>query len=182
MFRILLFALLSALFLRISWRALHNPRNHGFFRFFVFEGILVLLLINAPYWFHDPISIRQALSLAMLFGSLYCVIRAVRLLKRKGGRRASGTTPGNFAFENTAHLVTEGIFAYIRHPMYTSLLLLTWGLFLKRIHLISFLVAAVTTVFTVVAARFEEHENLAYFGASYREYMQRSKRFIPFLL
>lgn len=182
MFRILLFVVVSVLFIRISWRSLHNPRNHGFFRFFAFEGILALFLINAPFWFHDPISFRQALSLAMLGGSLYCVIQAVRLLKRKGGRRASGTTPENFAFENTAHLVTEGIFAYIRHPMYTSLLLLTWGLFLKRIHLIGFLVAAVTTVFTVAAARLEEHENLAYFGARYRDYMQRSKRFIPFLL
>ena len=178
----LLFTMASAVFLTISWRPLHNPRCHGFYRFFVFEGVLILFLINAPYWFHDPISLRQALSLALLLGSLYCVIQAVRLLKQKGGRRPSGATPENLAFENTAHLVTEGIFARIRHPMYTSLLLLTWGLFLKRIHLTGFLVAMVTTVLTVVAARFEERENLAYFGDSYREYMQRSKRFIPFVM
>jgi protein-S-isoprenylcysteine O-methyltransferase Ste14 len=180
--RILLYILASAFFLKISWRPLHNPRSHGFYRFFVFEGVLILFLLNAPYWFHDPLSLRQALSLVMLLGALYCVVRAVRLLKQKGGRRSSGATPENLAFENTAHLVTEGIFAHIRHPMYTSLLLLTWGLFLKRIHLLGFLLAMVTTACTVVAARFEERENLVYFGRRYREYMQRSKRFIPFIV
>ena len=179
MIRVLLFILATAFFLKISWRPLHNPRSHGFYRFFVFEGMVILFLLNAPYWFHDPLSLRQAASLAMLFGSLYCVIRGVRRLKQKGGRRQDGANPENLAFENTAHLVTDGIFARIRHPMYTSLLLLTWGLFLKNTALPSLAVAAVTTLCILGAARMEEQENLAFFGHRYRTYMRRTYRFIP---
>lgn len=179
--RLLFFILASSFFLKISWRSLRNPRSHGFYRFFVFEGLLILFLLNAPHWFHDPISLHQALSLAMLCGSLYCVIRAVRLLRRKGGRRTDGANPENLAFENTAHLITDGIFARIRHPMYTSLLLLAWGLFLKHIALSSLVVVTATSVCVFVAARVEEQENLAFFGVRYRDYMQRTRRFIPYL-
>jgi protein-S-isoprenylcysteine O-methyltransferase Ste14 len=181
MFRELFFIFATAFFLKISWRSLHNPRSHGFHRFFVFDGVVMLWLLNGPYWFHDPLSVRQALSLAMLFGSLYCVIRGVRRLMQKGGRRKHGANPENLAFENTAHLVTDGIFARIRHPMYTSLLLLTWGLFLKHIALSSLGVSAATTLSILVAAQMEEQENLAFFGHRYRTYMQRTRRFIPYL-
>lgn len=180
-FGVLPFVLASAFFLLVSRRALKNPRSHGFYRFFVFEGILILFLLNAPYWFRDPFSVRQAASLAMLCGALYCVVQGVRLLKQKGGRRKGDTSPENLAFENTAHLVTEGIFGYIRHPMYTSLMLLAWGLFLKHITLPGLVVVTATTVLVVVAAHMEERENLAFFGPRYRDYMRRTRRFIPFL-
>jgi protein-S-isoprenylcysteine O-methyltransferase Ste14 len=180
--RVLIFIVMTIFFLKVSWRPLHNPRSHGFYRFFVFEGVLVLFLLNVPFWFHDPVSLRQALSLGLLFGALFCVLRAVRLLKGKGGRRPADANPENLSFENTAHLVTEGIFARIRHPMYTSLLLLTWGLFLKHVSLVGALLGGITTVFVVAAARSEERENLAYFGHRYRDYMQRTKRFIPYIV
>jgi protein-S-isoprenylcysteine O-methyltransferase Ste14 len=179
--RVLLFILASAFFLKVSWRPLHNPRCHGFYRFFVFEGVLILFVLNAPYWFHDPISLRQVISLALLLGALYCVIQAVRLLKHLGGRRQGGAIPENLAFENTAQLVTDGIFAHIRHPMYASLLLLTWGLLLKHIALTGLLVALATTGFVAAAARMEERENMAFFGRRYRDYMRRTHRFIPYV-
>lgn len=179
--RLLLFILASTFFLIISQRALKNPRSHGFFRFFIFEGILIIFLLNAPYWFHAPLSIRQIVSTALLFASIYCVVQGVSLLKRKGGQRRRDSIPENLGFENTEHLVTEGIFAYIRHPMYTSLLLLAWGLFLKNITLIGLVVVITTTVFVVVAARVEEGENIAFWGLRYRAYMRRTHRFIPFL-
>ena len=181
MFRILFFILASGFFVKISWRSLHNPRCHGFYRFFVFEGVLILLLLSAPYWFHDPLSVRQAVSLVLLCGSLFCVIQGVRQLKKKGGRRPDGTHPENLAFENTARLVTDGIFARIRHPMYTSLLLLAWGLFLKHTALPSLVAAAATTCCVLVAARMEERENVAFFGHRYQAYMRRTYRFIPYV-
>jgi hypothetical protein len=35
-------------------------------------------------------------------------------------------------FEKTTQLVTTGVFKYIRHPLYSSLLLLAWGVFFKH--------------------------------------------------
>ena len=181
MIRVLLFILATAFFLKLSWRPLHNPCSHGFYRFFVFEGVVLLFLLNAPYWFQDPLSLRQGASLAMLFGSLYCVVKGVRRLREKGGRRKEGSRPENLAFENTAHLVSDGIFARIRHPMYTSLLLLAWGVALKRITWTSLALAAATTLCILAAARMEERENLAFFGHRYKTYMRRTRRFIPYV-
>jgi len=37
-----------------------------------------------------------------------------------------------YQFEKTSELIDTGIFKYIRHPLYSSLLFLTWGIFLKN--------------------------------------------------
>jgi len=182
MLRFLLFILGSAFFLGLSRRSLRNPQSHGFYRFFAFEGILVLFLLNLSYWFLAPLSLPQLISQTLLFTSLYCVARAVALLKKKGGQRRRSARPENLPFENTEQLVTDGIYGRIRHPMYSSLLFLTWGLLLKRISALTALVAAITSVVVVVAALVEEKENVAFFGEPYRRYMERTKRFIPFVV
>ena len=181
MLRFFVFIIGTAFFLRLSRHSLRNPRSHGFYRFFGFEGILVLFLLNLSYWFRAPLSPPQLASQTLLFTSLYFVVKGVALLRKKGGQRRRGAHPENLPFENTAQLVTDGIYGRIRHPMYSSLLLLTWGLLLKRITALTALVAAITSVVVVAAALVEEKENVAFFGEPYRRYMERTKRFIPFL-
>jgi protein-S-isoprenylcysteine O-methyltransferase Ste14 len=65
--------------------------------------------------------------------------------------------------------------------MYGSLLLLAWGVFLKRVSTASIVTVAVTTVMVVVASEVEEKENVDVFGADYKAYIPRSKRFLPYL-
>jgi len=179
--RSLLFILCSFFFLRISWKALHNPRCHGFYRFFAFEGILLLLLLNQPYWFDHRYAPYQLVSWLLLALSVLFVLQGVHMLRTVGGSQTRTDVPENFAFENTVHLVTGGIFRYIRHPMYSSLLLLAWGTFLKHFSFTAVAVIAATTLFLVIAAFIEEKENLAFFGPIYREYRKTTKMFLPFL-
>ncbi len=103
------------------------------------------------------------------------------MLRTSGGSKTRDESPENFAFENTLHLVTEGIYRYIRHPMYSSLLLLAWGTFLKHFSLAGLVAVAVSTIFLVVAGLIEEKENLAFFGPAYLEYRKTTKMFLPFL-
>jgi protein-S-isoprenylcysteine O-methyltransferase Ste14 len=170
----------SALALAIfSRRSLANPRCHGFYRFFAFLAIAALLILNAPYWHVDLFAPHQLLSWLMLACSGLFVVWGFYLLLVKGGRRDSSINAENFEFENTAELITCGIFRYIRHPMYSSLLLLSWGAMFKYLSVASVLLTALATVFLMLAARFEERENLAFFGEIYQEYMGRSKKFLP---
>ena len=83
--------------------------------------------------------------------------------------------------EKTTHLVTNGAFMYIRHPLYSSLLLLAWGVFLKHPSSVGGGVVLGATVFLLATAKVEEAENIRYFGAAYRAYMQTTKMFIPFV-
>ncbi|MEJ2199766.1 MAG: isoprenylcysteine carboxylmethyltransferase family protein [Desulfuromonadaceae bacterium] len=179
--RSLLFLLISLLLLRISWKPLQNPRCHGFYRFFAFEGILFLLLLNYPVWFDHWHAPHQLISWLLLATSILFVLQGLHWLRTAGGSEQRAQAPENFSFENTQHLVTSGIYRHIRHPMYSSLLLLAWGAFCKHFSPAGLLAVLLSTVFLLVAALIEERENRAFFGPAYDEYRKTSKMFLPFL-
>jgi protein-S-isoprenylcysteine O-methyltransferase Ste14 len=175
------FLLGTFFFLAVSRRPLKNPRCHGFYRFFVFEGVLLQVLDNQSFWFVDVLSWHQMISLILLLLSLFFVISGLFLLRFHGGSTTRFQAEENFAFENTATLVTTGIYRYIRHPMYGSLLLLDWGILLKHVSLMSSITAVVTTIFLFVTGYVEEKENIAFFGSTYQQYKKNTKMFIPFV-
>ena len=182
MIRIALFILCTIFFIRFSWRALHNPGSHGFYRFFVFEGNLILVLLNYPHWFENPFSALHLVSWFLLLASVIFVIQSFLLLKQKGGQAERQEMPGNLPFENTAHVVEVGLYRYIRHPMYSSLLFLGWGAFFKYITPLGLGLVLLVSGFLIATAKVEERENLRFFGTTYAEYMRRTKMFIPWLL
>ena len=179
--RVIVFVILTILFTIVSWRSLLNPRSHGFYRFFAFEGIAFLALYNHPVWFDSPFSLQQCFSWLCLFFSIVLVVRGVKELLTLGGNRVRHETPENLAFENTQNLVQDGLYRYIRHPMYTSLLLLAWGAFLKQISFETVLAVSFVTVSLFLTAKVEEAENIRFFGPQYNDYQQRSKMFLPFV-
>ena len=173
--------LLSVFFFVFSWRPLHNPRSHGFYRFFAFEGILFLILLNIPFWTKKPFSPLQLVSWLLLSLSIFFVVQGFYLLRKRGGSGTRGADSENLGFENTSTLVTDGIYKYIRHPLYSSLLLLAWGAFLKHISICGIAAVLITSAFLVATAKTEERENISFFGSSYEEYIKKTKMFIPFL-
>jgi protein-S-isoprenylcysteine O-methyltransferase Ste14 len=78
--------------------------------------------------------------------------------------------------------VTTGIYHYIRHPLYSSLLFLTWGIFFKAPAGLGLLLAMAATGCLVATARADEAECLRFFGPVYQAYMKQSKMFVPFVL
>ena len=127
MARTVLFILGTLFVLRFSWRSLHNPGTHGFYRFFVFEGILLLVLLNQPHWFIDPFSVQQSISWCLLLISACFVCQSLWMLKKRGGYAEREGMPENHAFENTVKVVEDGLCRSIRHAMYSSRLVLAWG-------------------------------------------------------
>lgn len=182
MLRFVLFCAASIAILPLSWRSLRDLRTHGFYRFFAFELLLALILLNAPLWFHDPLSPRQIAAWLCGVVSIVLAIEGFRLL-RVVGRPAPPAQPGtNLAFENTTALVTVGAYRWIRHPLYASLLTLGWGAWLKDpLGLASIALAVGATAFLLATAMAEERENLNRFGTAYADYMKHTRRFIPFL-
>jgi len=164
-----------------SRRALAHPASHGFYRFFAWEAIAVLIVFNLPYWFDNPASATQLFSWTLLAASIALVVSGLLLLRRHGGIRNPSTIGPNYAFENTSRLVTRGVYRYIRHPLYSSLLFLGWGAYLKSPSRDSSFAVFCASLFLFITARVEEGENLARFGEMYATYMKRSRMFIPFL-
>lgn len=157
-----------------SWVvSLKAKRYHGIFRFFAFESILVMVLINTRCWFHDPFSIRQIASWLFLLSSMVAAAHGFVLLNKVGKPEGQ--------MEQTTRLIEVGAYRYIRHPLYLSLILGAVGVFLKNI---SWPVAALGLIAIASAygtAKVEEGEMTARFGEEYKEYMQRSRMFVPFI-
>ena len=182
MISIVVIALGSIPIIWVSRRSLLRPTSHGFARFFAFEAILALVVVNAPCWFDRPFGGQQIFSWLLLGTSIGLVASGVALLRRFGSSLPATEGATEFEWENTASLVTTGVYRYIRHPMYSSLLFLTWGALLKSVSTTTLAVAVIATIALVVTARVEETENVARFGEEYREYMKRTRRFVPFVV
>lgn len=180
--RAVIFVILSIPIVIVSWRTLLNFKSHGFYRFFAWECMAWLFVTNYKYWFDDPFAIKQLFSWTFLLIAGYLVIVGVILLKRLGKPEKNRSNSTLYQFEQTTQLIDTGIYKYIRHPLYSSLLFLTWGVFLKNPTFELSLVALLSTVLIYIAAIFDERECSIYFGNKYAEYMKRSKRFIPFVI
>ena len=174
MLKLTIFITVSAGIIFLSRNSLRKLNSHGFFRFFAFESILVLVLLNLERWFHEPFSILQIISWSLLLSSLIMAVHGFYLLHMIGRPKSS--------IENTTVLVRQGAYRYIRHPLYASLLLGGWGVFFKSPSLLSIFLVLVASAFLVATAKVEEAENIQKFGANYAAYMKTTKMFIPFLI
>ena len=185
MFRISLFTIISAALVYVSRASLKAPHSHGFYRFIAWECILALFFFNfisMQQWFGDPLSVRQLVSWVLLIGCIVPGVFGIHLLRTKGkpdARRSDDISL--IGIEKTTQLVTTGVYKYIRHPLYSSLLLLAWGVFFKRPHWVAAVVVLVATASLQATAKIEEVENVRFWDAAYREYMQHTKMFIPFV-
>ena len=171
--KLLIFLLLTIGIAAFSWPYLRNPRAHGFFRFFAFETIVLLVLTNSKFWFQDPFAIQQIISWLLLISSLLLVIHGICLLMKFG-------EPG-IGLEDTTQLVTSGAYRYIRHPMYCSLLLFGAGVLLKHVSLTSVSLYIALIAFLIATGRIEESENSMHFGKQYTDYVKMTKMFVPYI-
>lgn len=180
-YELILFVLATIGILWVSRSSLRDFRHHGFYRFFSWEIILVLFLLNMGYWFLDPFGLRQIVSWSFLTISLVLIFQGVRLFRRKGEIDQSRADPALVGVEKTTKLVTTGVYRYIRHPFYSSLLFLGWGILLKNVTWLGSILAVGNTLFLILTAKMEEGENTQYFGDKYQEYMKQTKMFVPFI-
>jgi protein-S-isoprenylcysteine O-methyltransferase Ste14 len=173
MVRLAVFIVGSYGIIRLSIPSLKDPRSHGFYRAFAFETLMALFLVNVPAWLHNPFAPSQLASWILLIASAVLAVHGFTILRRRG--RPAGPV------ESTTVLVTSGMYRWIRHPLYASLLYLGWGVCLKRVTALSAILAAAATLFMLLTAKAEERENVDKFGADYVEYMKTTKHFIPYV-
>jgi len=164
-----IFIILFSWFLSIKYK-----RYHGIARFFAFESIFILVLLNLKVWFNNPFSLLHTISWILLVISAYVAITGYLILKRKGKAEIN--------FENTTVLVKSGIYKYIRHPLYLSIFFLGTGVMLKDPGLLQIDLALINLIAVWITARIEEKEMIARFGDEYKMYMCETKMFIPYIV
>ncbi|MDH4223049.1 MAG: isoprenylcysteine carboxylmethyltransferase family protein [candidate division Zixibacteria bacterium] len=179
--KLIIFVVATGGLVCFSWKSLPNPRSHGFYRFFAFEAILIIVLLNIDYWFYEPFSLHQVISWVLLIASLFLVVHGFQLLRIVGKPGSERNDASLIGIEKTTELVKVGAYRYIRHPMYSSGLCGAWGVFFKHPSWVGFCLVVITTFFWTIASKIEEAENISFFGTVYQDYMKQTKMFIPFL-
>jgi protein-S-isoprenylcysteine O-methyltransferase Ste14 len=179
--KIIVFVAASVGIAWLSRRSLRDIKSHGFYRFFAWELILALVLLNLDVWFYRPFSWHQLISWPLLLVSLYLIIHAVVVLRRAGEPGTRSEDPALIGIERTTRLVTSGPYRYIRHPFYSSLLCLAFGAFFKHPSWPGGILGALAAIMLVATAKTEERENIAFFGEEYINYMGKTGMFMPLI-
>lgn len=133
--------------------------------------LMTLIAYFVPVGLPIPVPAMVAVALG-LAGTVVAVAGVIAFSKHK-------TTVNPFTPEDSSSLVSSGIYRYTRNPMYLGFLLLLagWGVLLSNLFALTLLPA-----FIAYMNRFqiqpEERALQQHFGAEFRAYKQRVKRWI----
>ena len=143
------------------------------------KGQIVGLVLFLALWASDSFVFklttfpaRYVPLLARLAAAALVMVTAVRLIQ--GGHRAvpheAGADP---------HLIEDGAFARVRHPLYLGSVLFFLGLALTTLSLIGLAAFLGLFLFYNVLAAYEERWLSDKYGRAYRDYMRRVPRWLP---
>jgi len=178
----IIFVTVTLVLALVSRASLRKPGSHGFYRFFAWEFMLGIFVLNMHAWYAELGSVHQYIARILLAVSLFLAITGLGLLLQSGNTNTHRNDVPMLEFEKTTKLVTSGIYQYIRHPLYSSLFFLCGSFFFKQPSLTGGLLAVIACGFLIATVRAEEIENTRHFGDQYLQYMNRTKMFIPFIL
>ena len=128
---------------------------------------IIYLILNARYEFVD-ITVISLLITSMVIG-------LIAVFNMKVDNLSIAPT-----LKKLHQLRTNGIYQFVRHPMYTSVLLLCLALMLTNTHYLSQGVMLVLLVNLILKSRLEEKLLTKRFN-NYQAYKEKTGRFIPFL-
>ena len=111
----------------------------------------------------------SVLTVLGLFGAIWARINL--------GRNWSGYV----TYKEGQTLVTTGPYRYVRHPIYTSMILMFIGTILYYGSLIISVIFVILAIDFILRTRKEEEIMIKLFGERYKEYMKRTKRLIPLI-
>ncbi len=136
-----------------------NPKNPV-----LFGAVFTTMIVLWASWFAlcpmDPVilplsgAIRYAGFGVFLLGLLLAIGALVQLR----------------GFENINHLVTNGLFAWCRHPMYTGFITWIFGWSVYHGAVVSFVLGMITTANILYWRRLEEKHLEIQFGDAYQDY------------
>ncbi len=131
------------------------------------------LLISSilPYW--DNIIVSYLGFVIYLSAGILVIVARVKL-----GKFGSG----ELITEEGHKLYTEGVYKYLRNPMYSGALIAVIGFGLVFRTILTLLIISIL-YFILFKMRIDEEERLLYevFGEEFTNYKKKSKRIIPFI-
>jgi protein-S-isoprenylcysteine O-methyltransferase Ste14 len=88
---------------------------------------------------------------------------------------------GRLRIRDDHTLVRNGIYKWVRHPAYLGAIILFLGIPVMFSSVLGFLVMFLLVPYLLHRIKLEERMLIGHFGAEYEEYIEQSKRLIPFI-
>lgn len=133
-------------------------------------------------------AISALVPLAMFPHQIWCfwigvaVMVCGSLLRRHCWRMLGESFTGAVIVKQEQSVVERGAYRYVRHPSYTGGALLFVGIGLALGNWLSLVVLLVSTMLVYAyRVRIEETALVTVIGEPYRDYMTRTKRFVPYV-
>jgi len=126
-----------------------------------------LYAIPVP-WLYATLVIQLAAVIALAVGLLQTDVWSFIGLRQVMGGESRGS------------IVTDGLYRYVRHPLYAAGLVFIW--FTPVMTWNRFVLYFSLTLYIIIGAYFEERKLLREFGRDYYEYKVRTPMLIPFLV
>ena len=124
--------------------------------------------IPAP-WVYGTLILQGAAVVALLAG-----VMQTGALSFLGIRQALSGAEGTSSRDQ---LVTNGLYRWVRHPLYTAALLFIWLAPMMTWNILALNLGL--TAYLLIGSIFEEHKLVQQFGAAYEEYRRRTPRIVP---
>jgi protein-S-isoprenylcysteine O-methyltransferase Ste14 len=133
------------------------------------QFVFILLLLSG-----SPLNNIPALAYAFIMLSILLVLWAIAAMKKSKLRILPEPSPH-------ATLITNGPYRFIRHPMYTAILMGSAGLLIHQFTWLRLSITIALAIVLLVKLTLEERMLQQKFAA-YRDYMRRSKKLLPFFI
>ena len=147
-----------------------------FYSLFASVTLLPVLILPAIIPDQTLYKIPEPLVYFTVFIQIVSVLLLVYSVLQTGALQFIGLSQA-FGLKREDKLNTDGLYRYMRHPLYTFSLLVLW---LTPTMTRNFaLLYAALTVYIIIGAIFEERKLLQTFGAAYQEYRAKTPFLIP---
>ncbi len=167
--------------LRVKNWIIDKYGRQNYANIFTITSIVMFLLafLSVNFWdwlyFLSPLTFWQTilLMLGIVIGT------AGILVATKASSVISVSTVADMRTDRNAELVTDGIYARIRHPLYLATVLVFSGMALIYPFLNVIVFALSMIIYTMIGAFFEERKLILHYGDEYLEYMTQAGFILP---
>lgn len=164
-------------------------RSASFWRLIWIAAVVGLVVtagrrgVGGAVWEHVPKNWDMAWADTPTIGLTAAIVTVVGLLITLWARLTLGANwSGTVTFKENHELITGGPYAFVRHPIYTGMLMMLLGTVIISGHAFGFAILALGTFMLWLKSLDEERMMIKHFPDAYPPYKKRVRALIPFVL
>jgi protein-S-isoprenylcysteine O-methyltransferase Ste14 len=167
--------------LRVKGRIIDKWGKKGYGDLFTVTSVLTFLIAflsmnfwNWLYFISDPNLIQPFL---FIVGILMGVTGAI--VAMRASKVISVSTVADMRTDRKAELITNGIYARVRHPLYLATVLAFGALAFLYPFSVVIVFALLMIAYTIIGAYFEERKLMIHYGQEYTDYKKQAGFILP---